>query len=129
MSAFSGDFDQGPLVDPPAQAPIAELPIATGGNGHAVMVDGRVETTERRVGTTVPTSIRYIPLPSDYESEVQNLRTFVQSTPHIVESRNIQADIGTGHVVGILQEAPRVPVPNESRQHNLLALPHRDQFP
>ena len=115
MSAFSGDMDQGPLVDP-AQANLAAIPATAGGNGHAAMVDGSVDAAESRVGA----SIRYIPLPSDYVVEVQSLRSYVQEYPHTVESHNIQADIGTRNVEGVPQGALRASVPSEGLLANTI---------
>ena len=108
MSVFSGDMDQGPLVDP-TQANLAAIPATASDNGRVAMVDGSVDAAESRVGT----SIRYIPLPSDYVVGVQNLRTDVQGYPHTVESRNIQADFGTTDVEGVPQGALRASVPSE----------------
>ena len=115
MSAFSGDMDQGPLVDP-AQANLAAIPATASDNGRVAMVDGSVDAAENRVGA----SIRYIPLPSDYVVGVQNLRSYVQEYPHTVESHNIQAYIGTSNVEGVPQGALRASVPSEGLLANTI---------
>ena len=96
MSVFSGDFDQGPLVDP-TEAQLAELTARTEDNGHVQAVQGGSETAEQRVGLSQVTQIRYIPLPTDS----------LQANPHTADSHNIQADSGTSNVGGDPQGARR----------------------
>ena len=96
MSVFSGDFDQGPLVDP-TEAQLAELTSRAENNGQVHTVRAGSETAEQRVGLSQVTQIRYIPLPTDS----------LQANPHTADSHNIQADSGTGNVGGDSQGARR----------------------